>query len=85
VQNVRDYVAWILKNTPGMSRDKIEELFRGGQRVDVKVADPVAVYWTYVTAWATPDGLVQFREDIYGKDGTGSVPMAALQGVTAND
>lgn len=85
VQNVRDYVAWILKNTPGMTRDKVEELFRGGQRVDVKVADPVPLFWVYITAWATPDGVVQFREDIYSKDGLGAVPVAALQGVTAND
>lgn len=85
VQNVRDYVAWILKNTPGMTRDKVEELFRGGQRVDVKIADPVQLYWVYVTAWGTPDGVTQFREDIYNKDGLGAVPVAALQGVTAND
>ncbi|MBN9062089.1 MAG: murein L,D-transpeptidase [Rhizobiales bacterium 65-9] len=85
VQNVRDYVAWILKNTPGMTREKVEELFRGGQRVDVKVADPVQLYWVYITAWGAPDGVTQFREDIYNKDGLGKVPMAALQGVTAND
>jgi murein L,D-transpeptidase YcbB/YkuD len=85
VQNVRDYVAWILKNTPGMTRDKIEDLFRGGQRTDVKVADPVPVYWVYVTSWGSPDGITQFRDDIYSKDGIGAVPVAALQGVTAND
>ncbi len=85
VQNIRDYVAWILKNTPGMSREKVEELFRGGQRVDVTVADPVQVYWVYVTAWGQPDGLTQFRDDIYSKDGLGAVPVASLQGVTAND
>lgn len=85
VQNVRDYVAWILKNTPGMTREKVEELFRGGQRVDVKVADPVQLYWVYITAWAIPGGMTEFREDIYNKDGLGKVPMAALQGVTAND
>jgi murein L,D-transpeptidase YcbB/YkuD len=29
----------------------------------------VPVYWTYITAWSTPDGLVQFRDDIYKRDG----------------
>ena len=37
------------------------------------------VYWVYITAWATPEGLVQFRDDIYNKDGLGPMPMAAMQ------
>jgi murein L,D-transpeptidase YcbB/YkuD len=65
IQNVRDYVAWLLKDTPGWSRDQIEAMIQSGQRVDAKLTQPVNVYWTYVTAWATPDGLVQFRDDIY--------------------
>jgi murein L,D-transpeptidase YcbB/YkuD len=69
VQNVRDYVAWLLKETPGWGRDQIDEVIRSGQRIDVKLAQPVPVYWVYVTAWATPDGLAQFREDIYQRDG----------------
>ena len=28
-------------------------------------------------AGAGPDGVVQFRDDIYGKDGLGSVPVAS--------
>lgn len=69
VQDVRDYVAWLLKDTPGWSRDQIDEVIRSGQRLDVTLAQPVNVYWVYVTAWATPDGVVQFREDIYNRDG----------------
>jgi len=80
VQNVRDYVAWLLKNTPGWDRAKIDETIQSGQRVNARIADPVACYWVYVTAWATPDGGVQFRDDIYNKDGLGPEPVAALQG-----
>ena len=76
VQDVRDYVAWLLKDNPGWDRDKIDEAINSGQRIDVKLANPVPVYWVYVTAWSTPDGLVQFRDDIYKRDGFGPGPAA---------
>jgi murein L,D-transpeptidase YcbB/YkuD len=75
VQNVRDYVEWLLKDTPGWTRDQIDEAIQSGQRVDARLAKPVPVFWVYITAWATPDGLVQFRDDIYNKDGLGGVPL----------
>jgi murein L,D-transpeptidase YcbB/YkuD len=80
VQNVRDYVAWLLKDTPGWDRDHIDAAIRSGDRIDVKLAQPVPVYWVYITAWATPEGLVQFREDIYNRDGLGPVASAAPPG-----
>jgi murein L,D-transpeptidase YcbB/YkuD len=72
VQNVRDYVQWLLKDTPGWDRAHIDEAIRSGERVDAKLITPVPVYWVYVTAWATPDGIVQFRDDIYQRDGFGA-------------
>jgi murein L,D-transpeptidase YcbB/YkuD len=69
LQNVRDYVAWLLKNQPGWDRDHIDAAIASGERVDVKIEPPVNVYWVYITAWGTPEGIVQFREDIYQRDG----------------
>ena len=37
VQDVRDYVAWLLKDNPGWGRDQIDEVIRSGERVDVKL------------------------------------------------
>jgi murein L,D-transpeptidase YcbB/YkuD len=76
VQNVRDYVAWLLKDNPGWTRDKIDEAINSGQRVDVKLTQAIPVYWVYVTAWASPDGIVQFRDDIYQRDGLGGAADA---------
>jgi murein L,D-transpeptidase YcbB/YkuD len=76
VQDVRDYVAWLLKDTPGWSRDQIDAVINSGARQDVKLDKPVNVYWVYITAWATPDGVVQFRPDVYQRDGAGPGPMA---------
>ncbi|HZY22419.1 MAG TPA: L,D-transpeptidase family protein [Beijerinckiaceae bacterium] len=76
VQNVRDYITFLLKDTPGWTRDQIDATIQGGQRIDATLAQPVNVYWTYITAWATPEGLVQFRDDIYNRDGLGNIPVA---------
>lgn len=77
VQNVRDYITWLLKDTPGWDREHIEQVFEAGSRTDAPLREPVPVYWTYITAWAAPDGLVQFRDDIYNRDGLGAIPMAS--------
>jgi murein L,D-transpeptidase YcbB/YkuD len=72
VQNVRDLVSWILAESPGWSRAEIDEVIRSGERRDAEVAKPLPLYWVYITAWATSDGVVQFRDDIYNRDGFGA-------------
>jgi murein L,D-transpeptidase YcbB/YkuD len=47
----------------------IEQEFRSGERLDVKVTNPVQLHWTYITAWSTTEGIVNFRADIYNLDG----------------
>jgi murein L,D-transpeptidase YcbB/YkuD len=71
VQNVRAYVEWLLKDTPGWDQDTIENAIRSGQRVDAKFKEALMTHWVYITAWATPEGVVQFRDDIYNRDGFG--------------
>ncbi len=80
VQNIRDYVAWLLKDNPGWDRAKIDATIASGERVDVKLTKPVNVYWVYITAWGQPDGVTQFREDIYQRDGF-STEAAAAQAI----
>ncbi len=72
LQNVRDYVAFLLRETPGWDRDHIDQVIASGERVDVKITPAVPVYWVYVTAWGAPDGVTQFRDDIYQRDGLGA-------------
>jgi murein L,D-transpeptidase YcbB/YkuD len=79
VQNVRDYVAWLLKENPGWDRDRIDATIRSGEQLTVRLTPPVPVYWVYITAWAN-EGIVQFREDIYKRDGFGSGTVASVNG-----
>jgi len=43
-----------------------------GESKNVRLKAPVRLYLAYITAWATSDGVVQFRRDLYGKDGVGN-------------
>ena len=69
VQNVRDLLVWLAKDTPGGTRRDLENIITSGERLDFELAAPVPVYFTYITAWSTKGGVVQFRDDIYQRDG----------------
>jgi murein L,D-transpeptidase YcbB/YkuD len=77
VQNVRDLVVWLLRDTPGWNRQHFEETIRGGQNTPVQVTNPVPVYFTYISAWSTGDGVVQFRDDIYARDGVDELQITS--------
>ena len=71
VQNVRELVDWLLRDTPRWSRQEIDAVIQSGEREDARLAKPVPLHWVYISAWATPDNVVQFRDDIYNRDGLG--------------
>jgi murein L,D-transpeptidase YcbB/YkuD len=71
IQNVRELVYWLLRETPGWPRLEVDRVVRSGDRKDARLARPVPLHWAYITGWATADGVVQFRDDIYGRDGLG--------------
>ncbi len=77
VQNVGELVNWLLAATPGWSRAEIDRVLRTEERKDARLTPPVPLHWVYVTAWATADGIVQFREDIYNRDGLGAYATRA--------
>ena len=68
VQDVFDLAAWIGRDEPGMSRERIEDILQGGQAIDINLSRPLPVAFVYVTAWVEEDGRIVYRPDIYGKD-----------------
>ncbi|WP_438749193.1 L,D-transpeptidase family protein [Pararhizobium sp. O133] len=81
VQNVRDLTTWLLRDTPGWSRQQIEATIRAGQNSPIKLAVEIPVYFKYVTAWAATDGIVQFRDDIYEMDGEQELALQTTTGI----
>jgi murein L,D-transpeptidase YcbB/YkuD len=76
VQNIEQLAAWILQDNGDWTRDRILAAQRSGERIDAKVKKPVTLFFAYITAWATEDGLVHFRRDLYQRDGVGVVASA---------
>lgn len=76
VHNVRDLVTWLLKETPGWDRRHFEETIASGVNTPVQLTVPVPVYFTYISAWSTGDGVVHFRDDIYGRDGVDELQLS---------
>jgi murein L,D-transpeptidase YcbB/YkuD len=75
VHNVRELVTWVLRDT-GLDRAMVDQVVRSGERVDVEVVNPPAIYTVYFTAWTTGDGVIHFRDDIYNLDAQGAVALA---------
>lgn len=76
IQNVKELCTWLLKNQPNWDRRGLDAAIKTGNRIDIQVTPAVPVYWRYISGWGAADGTVQFREDIYGQDGTGELAMA---------
>ena len=81
VQDVFQLAEWIARYEPGWEQPGVvRSTLDAGQALDLNLTRPVPVYFAYVTAWAEPDsGRVEFRPDIYGRDG------AAARGLAEND
>jgi murein L,D-transpeptidase YcbB/YkuD len=77
VQNVRDLTTWLLENTPGWNRRMIETTIKTGINTEIPLADPVPVHFVYISAWSTNDGVVNFRDDIYGLDGVDELQLSS--------
>jgi murein L,D-transpeptidase YcbB/YkuD len=71
VQGIEQLAAWLLVDD-GWSLEKVAAMKESGDRRDVRLKRPVPLYFAYITAWATEDGVVQFRRDLYQKDGLGA-------------
>lgn len=76
VQDIQTLAAWILAENGDWNRQRVVAMQRSGERLDAKVKKPVPLYFAYITSWATEDGMVHFRRDLYQRDGVGVTASA---------
>jgi len=68
VEDPRALATWLLADNPGWGRREIDAGIAKGERTDIRLAHKVPVAWVYLTGWATRDGTIHFRDDVYGHD-----------------
>jgi murein L,D-transpeptidase YcbB/YkuD len=68
VEDPRALATLLLADTPGWGRREIDAGIARGERTDVRLAHKVPVAWVYLTGWATRDGIIHFRDDVYRHD-----------------
>lgn len=61
---------YLLQGHPEWTPEKIASAMNAGTEKHVKLKDPIPVWITYNTAWVDDNGLLNFRDDIYGHDKT---------------
>lgn len=59
---------YLLRNNPEWTPEKIRKAMDSGKEQYVKLPSNVPVSISYFTAWVDNEGVVNFREDIYGLD-----------------
>ena len=65
-------VEWLTRYEAGWENPgRVQQTLQSGQAVDLALTRPVPVYFTYITGWAEKNGQVQFRADLYNRDGRG--------------
>jgi murein L,D-transpeptidase YcbB/YkuD len=68
VEKPRDLAVYLLKDDPAWTEAKIDSVLAGSKEVWAKIPAPLPVHIAYWTAWVDADGVVQFRDDLYGRD-----------------
>ena len=68
IENPMVLVDLLMQGAPGWSHQRLEAILASGRTTRVDLPKPMPVLLTYATAWVE-DGVVQFRSDVYGRDG----------------
>ena len=75
VSGIDQLAAW-MASEQGWTLEKVHHMKETRERFDLQLKQPMQLYFAYITAWATPDGAVHFRTDLYSKDGIGKAAKA---------
>lgn len=68
VQEPFTLAQYLLRTDSSWTNARISKAMNGHMEVWVKLPEAVPVYLLYLTAWVDGDGVLNFRDDVYGHD-----------------
>ncbi len=69
VEEPRRLAIYVLRNQPEWTTERIDSAMNGTKELHVPVKDPIPVFIAYFTSWVDSKGRLNFRNDIYKRDG----------------
>lgn len=79
LEDPRQLALYVLANQPGWTLDDIDRTIDEGATTRVPLTHSLPVYLLYWTAFVDPDGAVEFRDDVYGRDLRLAAALAARE------
>jgi murein L,D-transpeptidase YcbB/YkuD len=65
---------FLIQDDPSWNRQRVDDVVRGGKTTYVKLARPIPLHIVYMTAWVDEQGVANFRDDVYDRDPSVSIP-----------
>lgn len=59
---------YLFRDDPSWTSERISAMIERGKEVKVSLPAPVTIHILYLTAWVDEENVLQFRDDIYGRD-----------------
>jgi murein L,D-transpeptidase YcbB/YkuD len=69
VEEPRRLAIYVLRHQPEWTEDRIDSAMNAEKELYVKVSKPIPVFIAYFTSWVDRAGRINFRNDIYKRDG----------------
>jgi murein L,D-transpeptidase YcbB/YkuD len=68
MENSLKLANYLLRKNPKWTNEKILETLASEIKVEVKINPTLPIYMVYFTAWINQEGILNFRDDLYGLD-----------------
>ncbi len=68
IENPVELADYLLRNTSDWNSESLLTAIESGKNRTLRLPDPTPVHILYFTAWVDEEGMVHFRNDIYGHD-----------------